>query len=654
MFTRGHSTAEWINVSSAQARIAGFLLGGAAMSAAAILYALASPSLLVSLAAIAVCWLLAAAVLAVACRLAVKLDSARAALGKAEARVRSTEQDRDMQIARISVAINNMSQGLCMFGPDQRLILSNTRYADLYRIPYHKVQPGMTLTEIVGNRLAAGNVPAIGEGALRAQLEEIAARRHPAETIVEQEDGRVFLLGYVPLSDGGWVATHQDITDRRIAEAKIAFMARHDSLTHLPNRASFRDQVETSLTRLGSGESIAILCLDLDRLKSVNDTLGHHIGDLLLSEIANRLRSCVRESDMVARLSGDEFAIVQTGGAQPDEATALAHRIVEAVAAPCTLDGHQVVVCASIGIAIAPDDGADADRLMQNADMALYRAKADGRATFRFFEPGMDARMQARRALEADLRTAIAAHEFTLHYQAIVDLASGRIEGFEALPRWPHAMRGLVSPSDFIPLAEETGLIVPLGEWVIRQACMDAARWSGTAKVAINLSPAQLRSPNIVHVVTKALEDSMLAPGQLELEIKETVLLQDSESTLATLYQLRDLGARISMDDFGTGYSSLSYLRKFPFDKIKIDGSFIHDMSQHEDGTAIVRAVAALGRSLGMTTTAEGVETAEQMERARSEGCAEAQGHFFGPERTAQEIAVLLAGDHNEASRAVA
>jgi diguanylate cyclase (GGDEF)-like protein len=628
---------------SGPARIISFLLGAAAMATLAFVYGYLVPSPTADIAAFAICWLLAAAVVAAGWRLAVKLDKARAALVATQEAARGIEQDRDMQIARLSIAINNMSQGLCMFGPDRRLIISNTRYADLYGIPHHKVQPGMALAEILTNRIAAGNIPVIGEAALKSQLAAIAERGVPAETIIEQENGRVFLLGYVPLSDGGWVATHQDITDRRVAEEKIAFMVRHDALTHLPNRVSFRDRLEKSLACLGSSGSVAILCLDLDRFKHINDTLGHHIGDLLLSEAANRLRRCVREADMVARLSGDEFAVVQTGGAQPRDATALARRIVEAIGEPFSLDGHQVVMGASIGIAIAPGDGADTDRLMKNADMALYRAKADGRATFRFFEPEMDACMQARRSLEADLRKALAANEFELHYQPVVDLTTGRVESFEALLRWEHETRGPVSPAEFIPIAEETGLIVPLGEWVIRQACQEAAGWPGDVKVAINLSPVQLRGPSIIPTVVAAIEESGLAPNRLELEITETMLLQDSEATLATLRELRNLGARISMDDFGTGYSSLSYLRRFPFDKIKIDRSFVRDMSQHEDSIAIVRAVAALGKSLGMTTTAEGVETAEQLERVRSEGCTEVQGFFFGPACPPAEVRRLLA-----------
>jgi diguanylate cyclase (GGDEF)-like protein len=642
MFSRDQERPGRATSASNRARLTGFFLGAVAMATTASAYFLSAPSSTADLVALAVCSALAASVVIVACRLAVQRDAAVQARAEAEAAIRATETGRDRQLLRLKVAIDNMSQGLCMFGPDRRLIISNTRYADLYRISREKVVPGMTLDEILSTRIAAGNVPVIGEARLRARLAEIAERGEAKETLVEQEDGRVFMLGYVPLQDGGWVATHQDITDRRLAEEKIAFMGRHDSLTRLPNRFTFRDQIEQALTLLDEGENLAILCLDLDRFKSVNDTLGHNIGDLLLCEIARRLKECVRESDMVARLSGDEFAVVQRNAVQPAAATALARRIVEAVGAPCDLDGHQVVVGASVGIAIAPGDGAAAEKLMKNADLALYRAKADGRATYRFFEPEMDARMQARRALESDLRSAIATHEFELHYQAIVNLATGNIGGFEALLRWHHPGRGLVPPADFISVAEETGLIVPIGEWVIRDACFEAAGWPVPAKVAVNLSPVQLRSPGLVASVTAALEESGLAPNRLEIEITETVLLQDSEATLATLHQLRNLGTHISMDDFGTGYSSLSYLRKFPFDKIKIDRSFVRDLAKHDDSLAIVRAVAALGKSLGIATTAEGVETAEQLERVRNEGCTEVQGFFFGQARPAADVLRLL------------
>ncbi|MGH6923147.1 MAG: putative bifunctional diguanylate cyclase/phosphodiesterase [Propylenella sp.] len=624
------------------ARLAGPALGAAVVLVGFAAYALAAErSSLAAFAAIAglvfgggVCVMMG--------QLANRLEGAELDLATAMEALRDAETASEIKIARLLVAVNNMAQGLCMFGPDRRLIFSNTQYADLYGLPHQRVQPGMTVPEIVKYRIAAGNVPVMGEENYAAMMAGVAERGEPAEIMIEQTDGRVFLLGYVPLKGGGWVATHQDITDRRRAEAKIAHMARHDTLTDLPNRTSFRAALEDSLRRAGEGEGVAVLCLDLDRFKTVNDTLGHHIGDLLLLDVAGRLKRCLRAGDTVARLSGDEFAVVQVCAQPSIDATALARRIVAEIEKPYELDGHQVVVGASIGIAVAPGDGSDADRLMKSADMALYRAKADGRGTFRFFEPAMDAHIQARRRLESDLRRALADGEFELHYQPIVNAVTGGITTCEALIRWNSPKRGVVSPAEFVPLAEEIGLIVPIGEWVFRRACADAVSWPSDVKLAVNLSPVQLRSANVVPAIKAALAESGLPAKRLEIEITETVLMTDSEATLAKLHQLRDLGAEISMDDFGTGYSSLSYLRKFPFDRIKIDRSFIHDMTRHDDSFAIVRAVSALGRSLGMATTAEGVETAEQLDRVRLEGCTEAQGYLFSAPKPAIEIADLL------------
>jgi diguanylate cyclase (GGDEF)-like protein len=420
-------------------------------------------------------------------------------------------------------------------------------------------------------------------------------------------------------------------------------MAHHDGLTALPNRVLFRQEMERELARARDGEAVAVLCIDLDHFKRVNDTLGHAAGDALLQGAADRLRACVRETDIVARLGGDEFAIVQVQAEQPRAATVLAERLIADLSRPFDIEGHQVVVGASVGIALAPSDGTEADQLMKSADMALYRAKADGRGVLRYFESEMDAKMQARRALELDLRKALVEHEFELFYQPIVDLKSNRVSGFEALLRWNHPTQGLISPADFIPIAEDMGLITPLGEWVLRQACREAAGWPERVKVAVNLSPAQFKSKALALVVTTALADSGLAPDRLELEITESVLLQDNDTVRGILHQLRALGVRISMDDFGTGYSSLSYLRSFPFDKIKIDQSFVRDMGQHDDSIAIVRAVAGLGRNLGMSTTAEGVETNEQLGRLREEGCTEVQGYLFSRPLPASEVPRLLA-----------
>jgi diguanylate cyclase (GGDEF)-like protein len=471
--------------------------------------------------------------------------------------------------------------------------------------------------------------------------------------ILEGAEGREVLVTTSPTADGGWVATHEDITERRRAEARIEYMAHHDALTDLPNRLQLYEQLRQMLARPKRGEHVAVFCLDLDRFKDVNDAYGHSAGDLLLKSVADRLRQCIRDADMVARLGGDEFAIVQAGASQPTDATLLASRLIEVIGAPYEIGGRQVTVDLSIGIALAPGDGLDPEQLLKNADLALYRAKSDGSGLYRFFEPEMDARMQARRRLEIDLRKAIANGEFELFYQPLVDMQTEYVTGFEALIRWHHPERGMILPVDFISVAEETGLIVPIGDWVLRQACAEAATWPSGVKIAVNLSAIQFKSKDLLLSVVSALAASGLSPNRLELEITESVLLQDSNATLAILHELRGLGVRISMDDFGTGYSSLSYLRKFPFDKIKIDQSFIFDMSDHNDSLAIVRAVIAMGSGLGIATTAEGVETAEQFKQLKLEGCTEVQGYLFSPPRPSAEVRGLLASI-NPAFKAIA
>ncbi|TXN19556.1 EAL domain-containing protein, partial [Methylobacterium sp. WL93] len=435
-------------------------------------------------------------------------------------------------------------------------------------------------------------------------------------------------IGLYPVADHGWAITFEDVTARRAAEVQADEMARHDPLTGLPNRLLLRERLKESIGRLQrTGEACAVLLIDLDRFKPVNDTLGHPMGDALLKKVADRLRSTVRPTDTVARIGGDEFVILQTGIQEAANTQALARRLVDLIGRTYMVDGHLLTIGASVGVALAPGDGSDADTLLKNADLALYRAKLDGRATYRFFEPEMDARMQARRQLELDMRQALARREFQLHYQPQLQLEGNRLVGCEALIRWQHPVRGMVSPLDFIPLAEEIGLIVPIGEWVMRQACRDAVTWPAPLSVAVNVSPAQFKSERLVEMIMSALAASGLPATRLEVEITEGVLLQHSEKTLQTLHRLRELGVRVSMDDFGTGYSSLSYLRSFPFDKIKIDRSFVNDLSGKRDGEAIIRAIAGLGKSLGMTTVAEGVETADQMERIRAEGCTDVQGY---------------------------
>ncbi|TPG59679.1 EAL domain-containing protein [Roseomonas nepalensis] len=443
-----------------------------------------------------------------------------------------------------------------------------------------------------------------------------------------------------PLSAVGAVI---DVTERREAEARIAHLAHHDALTGLPNRLLLRERLDAALARARRGEGFAVVCLDLDRFKEVNDSLGHPVGDSLLRAVTERLKAAVRGTDTLARLGGDEFAIVLADVDQPAEATSLARRLVEVVGQPFEVDGHQVVIGTSIGIAVAPGDGLDADVLLKAADMALYCAKADGRGRWRFFEPEMDARMQMRRALETDLRHALAMGEFEVHYQPIIGVGSRRVSGLEALVRWRHPVRGLVPPDAFIPLCEEIGLIVPLGEWVLAQACAEAVTWRGAPKVAVNLSAVQFANRGLVEAVAAALEASGLAPGRLELEITETVMLQDTESTLATLHRLKALGVRIALDDFGTGYSSLSYLQRFPFDKVKIDRCFTRGLDHSRQSEVIVSAVTGLCAGLDMTTTAEGVETEEQFRALARNGCTEAQGYLFSRPCLATEVPATLA-----------
>jgi diguanylate cyclase (GGDEF)-like protein/PAS domain S-box-containing protein len=434
-----------------------------------------------------------------------------------------------------------------------------------------------------------------------------------------------------------------DITERKRADARLAFMAQHDGLTGLPNRTLLRQEMDEMLQHARrSSDRVAVLMLGLDNFKAVNDTLGHAVGDKLLRGVAKRLRSTLREEDTLARLNSDEFAVVQSGMVRPEDAVLLARRLLEAVGEPYLLDGHSIVIGASIGIAMSPGNGDESEKLLKHADMALSRAKNDSRGTFSFFESGMDARAQSRRKIEIDLRDAIQGDVLRPYYQPLVDLSSGRITGFEALVRWPHPERSMISPAEFIPVAEETGLINALGGLILHQACRDAATWPDDIRVAVNLSPLQFRAGNLLSVVMEALKQSGLPARRLELEITETLLLEKSSQVQATLHALRALGVRISMDDFGTGYSSLSYLRSFPFDKIKIDQSFVRGLGTNNDAQAIVRAIISLGVGLGVTITAEGVETEGELNCLRSEGCHEAQGFLFSHARPNAEIVAML------------
>jgi diguanylate cyclase (GGDEF)-like protein len=533
------------------------------------------------------------------------------------------------QYARFDAALNNMSQALCMVDGNQRLIVCNARFLELFGLSVGVVQPGIPIVDVFRVIGAVGNYDQNLIEDINTEQQALVFAHRPGSFLLEASDGQALALAHQPMAGGGWVATYEDVTERRRAEARIRFMAHHDALTSLPNRLLFRDRMEAAIKDLRRrGDGLAVLCLDLDHFKNVNDTLGHQAGDLLLEKVAQRLRDCARDGDIVARLGGDEFAVLQLSAHEPSQAGMLAQRIVEVVSQPYEIDGQRAVVGVSVGIAIASRE-MSADALLKCADMALYRAKADGRGTHRFFEAEMDAQMQARREIELDLREALANQELEVFYQPVLDLRTGELRAFEALLRWNHPQRGMISPTQFIPIAEEIGLIIPLGEWVLQQACADAVTWPSHVRVAVNLSATQFRSENLLHAVTRALELAGLAADRLEIEITESALLQDNKAVLAVMHEFRALGIRTALDDFGTGYSSLSYLRSFPFDKLKIDQSFVREIVNSPDCFAIVASVAGLAAQLGITTTAEGVETTEQLNKLREAGCTEVQGYYF-------------------------
>jgi len=550
---------------------------------------------------------------------------------------------RNMQF---DAALNNMTEGFCFFDGQQKLVICNNRFFEMYDLSPDSVYPGITLQEVIRLRHEAGSFPAMTPDEYYRARNAVAVKNTPSDTEIELTNGKVFEIHHRPMPDGGWVATHEDITQRRRVEARIAHLAHHDSLTTLPNRALLMDRLAEAMTRVRRGEKVALHLFDLDHFKNVNDTLGHPIGDKLLRIVSDRLKGVVREIDTVARMGGDEFAIIQVGLEQSSDASLLAERVIGVVSAPYEISGHHIVIGTSVGIAIAPTDGEVGDDLIRHADLALYRSKAEGRCTYRFFEQGMDAAMQLRRALEADLREGFTSGAFELHYQPMVHMPSGEIAGCEALLRWHHPAKGVIMPETFVPLAEEIGFILPLGEWVIREACKVAAQWPDSIKISVNLSPKQFQNSDLCHVVIGALAVSGLSPKRLELEITETALLMNNEVTLATFERLRALGVRIAIDDFGAGYSSLSYLQKFHFDNIKIDRCFVKDVTDNLISRSIVRAIAAMANGLGVMSTAEGVETEEQKALLFAEGCSQMQGYLFSRPLPADQITVLL-GDGN-------
>jgi len=542
-----------------------------------------------------------------------------------------------------NTALNNMSHGLCMFDAQGRLIVSNQKMESIYGLTQEQLRLGTSLHQLIGDMVEAG-ASAEDEAEQVAQLQSRLIEQNRSDTLTQElRDGRTILISHQPMRGGGWVATYEDITERHKAQAQVAYMARHDTLTDLPNRLMMREQLEEILASSNErGLSTAVMCVDLDNFKSINDTLGHPVGDALLRAVAGRIRNTVRETDAVALLGGDEFVVVQGNVEKPEQASSLAKRLIDALDDPYIIEGHQVFTGASVGIAVADPDHDAADDLLMQADVALYQAKGDGRGVFRFYEEGMNKRLQRRRALEAELRSANLDEQFHLVFQPIIGLGTNKVTTFEALLRWTHPVHGPVSPDEFIGIAEDTGAIVQLGEWVLRQVCMEMKSLPDDISIAANLSPMQFKRDDIVETVARVLVETDTPANRLELEITETLLLEDNRKLHADLRRLRQLGTRISLDDFGTGYSSLSYLQKFAFDKVKIDRLFIKEITKSADQAAIVQTIVNLAFTLGMTTVVEGVEMEEQLRIIRAMGCDEAQGNLFSKPILARDIPGFL------------
>jgi diguanylate cyclase (GGDEF)-like protein len=562
-----------------------------------------------------------------------------------------TERRLAAERRQLSIAVNNIPQGLVLYDASARIIICNQPYLDMFGLSPDVAKPGCTMQRLIAHRKETGSFDGDVDAFCAAIIKTVSLGKATRQ-LTEAPGGRAIEIINRPLKGGGWVATIEDITARQRADEKIAHLAHYDGLTDLPNRILFRERLEQSLKAMQPGEQLAVLYIDIDEFKSVNDALGHPVGDELLKGVADRVRGCLRETDVAARLGGDEFAVIQTAIKDRSATNQLVDEIHAAIRRPFDCMGHLITTDASIGIAVAPGDGVDLDQLLKNADLALYGAKGDGRRTYRFFEPGMDQRAKARRSLELDLRRAINDGSLETYYQPVVNIEDGKISSCEALLRWRHPERGMISPAEFIPIAEDSGLINQLGLWVLNTACAEAATWPDHVRVAVNVSPVQFRSPSLALNVAAALAACGLPASRLELEITEAVLIRDDEAALEMLHQLRKLGVKIALDDFGTGYSSLSYLQRFPFDKIKIDRSFIRDIAGPGASSSIVQAVVNIAAASDMTTTAEGVETEQQRNLLYILGCTEMQGYLFSPAIPAVELRRLLISHRGSAMSA--
>ncbi|MCL2713841.1 MAG: EAL domain-containing protein [Alphaproteobacteria bacterium] len=551
----------------------------------------------------------------------------------------AAQQSVTLEKQRLDRAINNMPQGLALFDANTQLVICNQRYIEMYGLPPDITRPGISFREIVAHSVASSQLPADVEKYVAHVVQDHNTRN---SVIIHTGDGRSIQVINEPLADGGWLVTHEDITERRRIQDRITHLAHYDALTDLPNRSLFQEHLRQQLNGIAEGEQVAVHYIDIDEFKGVNDALGHLVGDEFLKSIAATLLRCTDDNDFVARLGGDEFAIVQSRVTSTTRVTDLVARVLDAIHEPFDCMGHQLTADASIGIALAPQHGTAPEQILKSADLAMYAAKSAGRRIYRFFEPQMDARVRERLRMEIDLRHAIAQNQFEVHYQPCLNITDNTITGCEALLRWRHPDRGRVSPAEFIPVAEDTGLINEIGEWVLRIACQEAASWPFDVLLAVNVSPVQFRNETLPLKIMAALSNSNLPASRLELEITEAVLIRDDETALNILHQLRAIGVRIALDDFGTGYSSLSYLQRFPFDKIKIDRRFVANIGSSDFSASIVQAVVNIAGARRMTTTAEGVETDEQLRLLRSLGCNEYQGHLFSPALPAAKIASLF------------
>lgn len=564
-----------------------------------------------------------------------------AEIDKRTAQLNKSRQKLRTQNTRFLTALENMSQGLAMFDGRQRLVICNHQYLDMYNLPRHLGRAGTHLVTILKARIAAGTSAGDDPAAYLRERLLVAAEGVNSSAVHQLGNGRVMSVAHKAMADGAWVTMHRDITELHSMQAELAHQAYHDALTGLPNRNFFYQRLGQAFETLHAGGSFTVLCLDLDGFKAINDSMGHASGDNLLRQVAARLSDCTGDTGVVGRMGGDEFAVLLPGGTR-DSALALARSILDAIRRPFDIDDHAVLVGVSVGIAMAPEDGAGADALLKSGDLALYSIKRGRRGGYSFFEPDLAKTLSARSSMERDLRRALANGEFELFYQPVLNLAAQKIVGFEALLRWRHPTEGLILPADFVPLAEELGLIMPIGEWVIREAFTEAARWPASMRIAVNVSTVQFERGSLVGVLVNALAASGLAPDRVEIEITETLFLEQSEINLDILHQLHALGLKVALDDFGTGFSALSYLLAFPFDKIKIDGSFVRALDSTAGAHIILRSVADIGQRMGMVTTAEGIETAEQLRSVRALGYTEAQGFLIARPMNRDAIRQLL------------